>query len=59
MTFNKEPSMTQFDITKFNIAVDRLLDVTENPRHRYLLEAYNRHATWSWPGVTRRSSTPR
>lgn len=35
--------MTQFDITKFNIAVDRLLDMTDNPWHRYLLEAYNRH----------------
>ena len=35
--------MAQFDITQTNIAVERLLDVTENPRHRYLLEAYNRH----------------
>jgi hypothetical protein len=35
--------MAQFDITETNVAVERLLDVTEDPRHRYLLEAYNRH----------------
>ena len=33
----------EFDITETNIAVERLLEVTENPRHRFLLEAYNRH----------------
>ena len=31
------------DITKTNAAVRELLEVTENPRHRYLLEAYDRH----------------
>lgn len=35
--------MAQLDITETNRAVERLIDVTENPRHRYLLEAYNRH----------------
>lgn len=35
--------MARFNITETNIAVERLLDVTENPWHRYLLEAYNRH----------------
>jgi hypothetical protein len=35
--------MPELDITKTNIAVERLLEVTENPRHRYMLEAYNRH----------------
>ena len=35
--------MKQFDITETNVAVERLLEVTENPWHRYLLEAYNRH----------------
>ena len=35
--------MPEFDITKTNLAVERLLEVTENPRHRYMLEAYNRH----------------
>jgi hypothetical protein len=32
-----------FDITKTNVAVQQLLEVTENPRHRYLLQAYDRH----------------
>ena len=35
--------MAQFDITKSNVAVERLLEKTQNPRHRYLLMAYNRH----------------
>jgi hypothetical protein len=33
----------QLDITKTNIAVQQLIEVTENPRHRYLLQAYDRH----------------
>jgi hypothetical protein len=33
----------QLDITKTNIAVQELIEVTENPRHRYLLKAYDRH----------------
>ena len=33
----------QLDITKTNIAVQELIEVTENPRHRHLLEAYDRH----------------
>ncbi len=33
----------QLDITKTNIAVQELIERTENPRHRYLLEAYDRH----------------
>ena len=35
--------MSEFDITQTNVAVERLLEVTENPRHRYMLEAYGRH----------------
>ncbi len=35
--------MLQFDITKGNIAIDRLLEVTDNPRHRFILQAYARH----------------
>ena len=34
--------MTRFDITKTNIAVERLIETTDNPRHFYLLHAYNR-----------------
>jgi hypothetical protein len=33
----------QLDITKTNKAVQELIEVTENPRHRYLLQAYDRH----------------
>jgi hypothetical protein len=35
--------MSELDITQTNVAVDQLLEVTDNPRHRYMLEAYNRH----------------
>jgi hypothetical protein len=35
--------LATLDITKTNAAVRELLAVTENPRHRYLLEAYDRH----------------
>ncbi len=35
--------MLALDITKTNVAVERLIEVTENPRHRYLLQAYDRH----------------
>lgn len=35
--------MKNLDITRLNAAVDRLLDVTDNPRHRFLLMAYARH----------------
>jgi hypothetical protein len=35
--------MLQLDITRQNEAVERVLDATTNPRHRYLLQAYLRH----------------
>jgi hypothetical protein len=35
--------MPKFDVTKLNVAVDRLLEVTTNPRHRFMLQAYSRH----------------
>lgn len=35
--------MPKFDITKLNVATDRSLEVTDNPRHRFLLLAYSRH----------------
>jgi hypothetical protein len=31
------------DVTKTNAAIERLLEVTENPRHRFLLQAFHRH----------------
>jgi hypothetical protein len=36
-------NLPELDITKTNIAVRELIEVTENPRHRYLLQAYDRH----------------
>jgi hypothetical protein len=35
--------MSRFDITQTNRAVERLIETTENPRHLYMLHAYNRH----------------
>ena len=35
--------MPKFDVTKLNVAVDRLLQTTENPRHRFMLMAFGRH----------------
>ena len=35
--------MPKFDITKLNVAIDKLLETTTNPRHRFLLMAYSRH----------------
>jgi hypothetical protein len=31
------------DVTKTNVALERLLEVTENPRHRFLLQNFYRH----------------
>jgi hypothetical protein len=35
--------MAKYDITKTNDGIDRLLAVTTNPRHRFMLQAYYRH----------------
>ncbi|MDH6280502.1 hypothetical protein M2284_001495 [Rhodococcus sp. LBL1] len=35
--------MSRFDITKTNVAVERLIEQTQNPRHLFMLHAYNRH----------------
>ena len=35
--------MAKADVTKTNLAVERLLETTENPLHRFLLQAYHRH----------------
>lgn len=35
--------MTRYDITQTNRAVERLIETTDNPRHLYMLHAYNRH----------------
>ena len=38
-----EIDMSRLDITKQNVAVEKVLDNTDNPRHRYLLQSYLRH----------------
>lgn len=38
-----QADLKQLDIRRTNIAVQELIEVTENPRHRHLLEAYDRH----------------
>jgi hypothetical protein len=35
--------VTRLDITMTNAAVRELIGATDNPRHRYLLQAYDRH----------------
>jgi hypothetical protein len=35
--------VAQLDVTKTNDAIERLLEVTENPRHRFLLQNFYRH----------------
>jgi hypothetical protein len=42
--------MNRFDITQTNAAVERLIETTENPRHLYLLHAYNRHRNLEMAG---------
>jgi hypothetical protein len=45
MTQLDTPSIdiTKLDITRTNIAVQRLIERTEDPRHRTILQAYDRH----------------
>jgi hypothetical protein len=42
--------MITHDITKTNAAVRRLIDKTENPRHRFLLIAFDRHRNLEMAG---------
>jgi len=42
--------MARFDITQTNAAVRRLLETTTNPRHRWLLQAYDRHRNLEMAG---------
>ncbi len=35
--------MPKYDVTKLNVAIDKLLAATTNPRHRFPLQAYSRH----------------
>jgi hypothetical protein len=42
--------MAKMDITKCNAAIDKLLETTTNPRHRYILMAYARHRHLEFSG---------
>jgi hypothetical protein len=46
------------DITKTNAAVRDLIERTENPRHRHLLEAYDRHRNLEHAGRFEEIFTP-
>jgi hypothetical protein len=50
--------MNRFDITQTNAAVERLIETTENPRHLYLLHAYNRHRYLEMAGLFEEIFTP-
>lgn len=43
MVNTTEFDISQLDITKQNVAVEKVLATTANPRHRYLLQSYLRH----------------
>jgi hypothetical protein len=53
-----ERRMITHDITKTNRAVRDLLDRTENPRHRFLLMAYDRHRNLEMAGRYEEILTP-
>ena len=46
------------DITETNKAVQELIEVTENPRHRYLLKSYDRHRNLEHAGRFEEIFTP-
>jgi len=54
----EQTDVKQLDITKTNIAVQELIEVTENPRHRYLLQAYDRHRNLEHAGRFEEIFTP-
>lgn len=50
--------MIHRDITQTNAAVERLIARTDNPRHRFLLEAFNRHRYLEMAGRYREIFAP-
>lgn len=48
----------RLDVTQTNRAVRDLIEVTENPRHRYLLQAYDRHRNLEHAGRFEEIFTP-
>ena len=50
--------IARLDIRQTNVAVRELIEVTENPRHRYLLEVYDRHRNLEHAGRFEEIFTP-
>jgi hypothetical protein len=48
----------QQDIMQTNVAVRQLIEATENPRHRYLLQAFDRHRNLEHAGRFEEIFTP-
>ncbi|HEY8809992.1 MAG TPA: hypothetical protein VIM28_08215 [Solirubrobacterales bacterium] len=48
----------EMDITQTNAAVEQLIETTENPRHLFLLHAYNRHRYLEMAGRYKEIFTP-
>jgi hypothetical protein len=42
--------VTRLDITRTNIAVERLIEPTESHRHRYIPQAYDGHRNLEYAG---------
>src|ERR1700730_17781589 len=42
--------MLNLDITKSNLGIDKLLAITTNPRHQYILMNYSRHRYLEFSG---------
>jgi hypothetical protein len=42
--------MMKYDITQTNLAVRRLIEKTDNSRHRFMLIAYDRHRNLEMAG---------
>ena len=51
--------MINHDVTETNVAIERLLETTTNPRHRFLLMAYYRHRYLELAGRYRKSLLPK
>lgn len=50
--------MIKHDITQTNVAVRRLIEKTDNPRHRFLLMAFDRHRNLEMAGRYEELFTP-
>jgi hypothetical protein len=47
----EDTGMQKPDVTKLNVAIDRLLEVIEKPLHRFILQCYARHRALDVAGL--------